>query len=53
MSIEYFIEREPKDKRCDPVTGRPLKNKAGCLPYNRLKSNPEEMDEYFNSPEEE
>ncbi len=31
----------------DVITGRELKGKQGCLPFNREKTNPDEMDAYF------
>ena len=43
----YFREKKPLVIIRDPVTGRPLKSRVGCLPFNRIHSIDLEMDEYF------
>ena len=43
---QYFIEREPKDKRRDDI-GRELKGREGCEPWNRKNPSQQEMDEFF------
>ena len=44
-NLAYFLEKEPIEKRKDPVTGREIKQ--GCLPFNRKIIDWEEMDNYF------
>lgn len=46
--LAYFQENTPIEKRKDPITGRPVKGKDGCLPFNRKVLDWEEMDVFFS-----
>ncbi len=41
------IKIKRKVRKKDSITGRELKGREGCLPFNREKANPDEMDAYF------